>query len=168
MAVKGRGPAGQDGSNSHQCGSHTHTGSVPASKPDGSHSPPNSLPWSPPPTGAPPPGGKAEAQGLFGTMAVAGVLVFAAILFASTANASPKLPGFQHRSLNRVSDEAVPLKEKEGGVGSGHLRQKFLLEPSEGCRGGQLYFLVIVHSAPSHFRFPTVKKFWAVTLCQYF
>jgi len=77
--------------------------------------------------------------------------VFAAILLAS-ANTSPRLPDFQHRSLNSVSDEVVPLKEKEGGRG-GNLKQKFLLEPSEGCGGGaKLYFLVVVHSAPSHFR----------------
>ena len=138
---------------------------VPASEPDGSrplHSPPPSysLTWSPP-TGVPPSAGRAEARGLFGTMA-ARILVFAAILlaaFAPTVHTSPRLADFQHRSLNSVSDEVVPLKEKEGGRG-GHLRQKFLLEPSEGCGGAKLYFLVIVHSAPSHFRFPTVKKFW--------
>ena len=89
------------------------------------------------------------------------ILVFAAILLAAspTANTSPRLPDFQHRSLNSVSDEVVPLKEKEVD-GGGNLRQKFLLEPSEGCGGAKLYFLVIVHSAPSHFRFSAVKKFW--------
>ena len=96
------------------------------------------------------------------TMATSIFLFVAFLLLASSphpANTSPRLPSdFQHRSLNSVSDE-VPLKE-EGGSGSS-VRQKtqLLLKPTEGC-GPKLYFLVIVHSAPSHFRSSTVKKAW--------
>ena len=95
-------------------------------------------------------------------MATSIFLFVAFLLLASSphpANTSPRLPSdFQHRSLNSVSDE-VPLKE-EGGSGSS-VRQKtqLLLKPTEGC-GPKLYFLVIVHSAPSHFRSSTVKKAW--------
>ena len=91
-------------------------------------------------------------------MAAPKIFVFAAILLVS-AHTSPRLPDLQHRTLNSVSDEVVPLKGKEGWRG-GTLRKKFLLEPSEGCGGEKLYFLVIVHSAPSHFRFSIVKKLW--------
>merc|ERR1712212_174414 len=84
------------------------------------------------------------------------LLFFAAILLLASsphpANTSPRLQDkFEHRSLNSVSDE-VPLKDREGGRGNSS-RQKthLLLKPTEGC-GPKLYFLVIVHSAPSHFR----------------
>jgi len=84
---------------------------------------------------------------------MANILLFAAILLAASPtgiNTSPRLLDFEHRSLNSVSDE-VPLKE--GGKNYGSLRQKthLLLKPTESC-GPKLYFLVIVHSAPSHFR----------------
>lgn len=130
----------------------------------GQHSPPHPysfLTWSPP-TGLPPLVGKAKKLKLVRTMA--NILLFAAILLAASPigiNTSPRLLDFEHRSLNSVSDE-VPLKE--GGKNYGSLRQKthLLLKPTESC-GPKLYFLVIVHSAPSHFRSSTVKNILAVT-----
>ena len=97
---------------------------------------------------------------------MASILLFAAILLAASPtgiNTSPRLLDFQHRSLNSVSDE-VPLKKEGGGKNVGSLRPKtqLLLKPSEGC-GPKLYFLVIVHSAPSHFRSLTVNKLLAIT-----
>jgi len=81
-------------------------------------------------------------------------LFVAFLLLASSphpANTSPRLPSdFQHRSLNSVSDE-VPLKEERGSGSSVRQKTQLLLKPTEGC-GPKLYFLVIVHSAPSHFR----------------
>ena len=77
---------------------------------------------------------------------MASPLLFAAILLVSSTAANPRLIDFQHGSLNNVL-EAAPLKGSRGLEPT-----QLLLKPREGC-GPKLYFLVIVHSAPDHFRF---------------
>ena len=79
---------------------------------------------------------------------MASPLLFVAILLVSStaANPSPRLIDFQHGSLTNVLEEE-PLKGSRGLEPT-----QLLLKPREGC-GPKLYFLVIVHSAPDHFRF---------------
>jgi len=80
---------------------------------------------------------------------MAGILLLAVILLAPTSKTSPRLQDYSHHNFNSVLNE-VPSKgtREEGGS---FKPTQLLLKPTLGC-GPKLYFLVIVHSAPNHFR----------------
>ena len=87
-------------------------------------------------------------------MTMARILLLAVILLAPTSKTSPRLQDYSHHNFNSLLNE-VPSKgtREEGGS---FKPTQLLLKPTLGC-GPKLYFLVIVHSAPNHFRSWRVK-----------
>merc|ERR1711899_318700 len=82
-------------------------------------------------------------------MTMARILLLAVILLAPTSKTSPRLQDYSHHNFNSVLNEVPSKGTREEG--SSFKPTQLLLKPTLGC-GLKLYFLVIVHSAPNHFR----------------
>ena len=87
-------------------------------------------------------------------MTMARIFLLAVILLAPTSKTSPRLQDYSHHNFNSVLNEVPSKGTREEGVSL--KPTQLLLKPTLGC-GPKLYFLVIVHSAPNHFRSSRVK-----------